>query len=90
MTLQSNVVAFPSDMVGDLPSDQMQEIRDIGFTHYRRAEGDLIAAMAILRAACLILCDLAAADPNPMAALDNHLRDLRDETEGLILVMQAD
>ncbi|WP_353429463.1 hypothetical protein [Paracoccus denitrificans] len=89
MTLQSNVIAFPSGMVGDLPSDQMQEIRDIGFTHYRRAEGDLIAAMAILRAACLILCDMAMADPDPMATLDTCLGEIRGETEGLILVMQA-
>ncbi|WP_028710390.1 hypothetical protein [Paracoccus pantotrophus] len=82
-----NVIAFPRDL-GGLPADQMQEIRDIGFTHYRRVEDDLIGQIAILRAACLILCDFAMRVPDPVAGLEAHLGHLRDETAELILAAQ--
>ena len=89
MSLHSNVVAIRAD-IGALPDEQVQEIRDTGFTHYRRVEDDLIGKLAILRAACLILCDMAMADPDPATGLDACLRDLREETEGLILIMQSE
>lgn len=88
MILQSNVIAFPADY-GELPPDEMQKVRDTAYTLYRHADGDLIGAMAILRAACLILCDLSSGDPDPIAALDLNLRDLRCETKGLIELMQS-
>ena len=88
MTLTSNVVTFRAD-IGTLPSDQVQDICDIGFTHYRRVEDDVTGKLAILRAACLILCDMAMADPNPMAGLDACLYDIRAETEGLIITLNS-
>ena len=86
--MKNNVVAFPADF-GELPPDEMQEVRDIAYTLYRRANGDMIGTMAVLRAACLILCDLATADPDPISALDLNLRDMRCETEHLINLMQS-
>lgn len=88
MTLQSNVIAFPADL-GGLPPDQMQEIRDTGFTYYRHAQDDRIRQFAILWAACLIQCDLAIGDPDPQAALEVNFRDMRAETEALIATMQS-
>lgn len=88
MTLQSNVIAFPADF-GELSPDEMREVRDTAYTLYRHADGDMIGSMAVLRAACLILCDLSSGDPDPIAALDLNLRDLRCETERLIELMQS-
>lgn len=82
-----NVIAFQRDL-GEMPADQMQEIRDIGFAHYRRVEDDRIGQIAILRTACLILCDFAMRDPDPMAELETCLGHLRDETAALILAAQ--
>ncbi|QFQ88242.1 hypothetical protein F8A10_12045 [Paracoccus kondratievae] len=92
MTPHSNVVTFPATFgpMGELPAEQLQEIRDIGFTHYRHVEDDLMGKMAILRAACLILSDLALADPDPVAGLDACLADLRAETANLIRDMQSE
>lgn len=78
-----NVIAFHRE-TRDLPADKMQEVRDIGFTHYRRVSDDPIGQIAILRAAALILCDFALREPNPMTGLDVCLGHLREETASLI------
>lgn len=84
-----NVIAFPRD-VFEISADQMQEIRDIGFTHYRHVEDDRIGQIAILRAAALILSDFAMFDADPMAELEICLGHLRDETTALIRASQDD
>ena len=81
------VIAYQRDL-GEMPADQLQEIRDIGFAHYRRVEDDRIGQIAILRTACLILCDIALRGPDPMAELEACLGHMRDETTALILAAQ--
>lgn len=88
-TVPDSMVTPADRMKDELPRDEMQRMRDLAYTLYRRADGDLLGAVAILRAACLILCDLASGDPDPMGALDLSLRDMRCETEHLIELMQS-
>lgn len=85
--IATNVFAFPHCQA-ELPVSDIQEARNIGFTHYRRTEGDLIGKIAILRAAALISCDLALSDPDPQAGLDAVMRDFREEVAGLIKDLQ--
>lgn len=60
------------------------EVLRIGYAHYRRVEGDLVEAGAILRCAILLLADLADHGTNPEANLDWLLANMRSDAVAVL------